>query len=375
MLNIINNKKNILLTVAVLASLGSYAQDINQSKPLSISTNTMLLIIAFVLLGVILMLAAVVSKAIDLFKDKLKEKSKSITTILVVLLTTFAAQAQDAGTVAAEASQNSSAMGNNALSLLLITIIIVEIAIIAYLIKQISFLTGIDALQKEAVSEGKATTLWDKINSFKPLSQEKDIDLGHSFDGIRELDNIAPPWFTIGFAFTILFAIVYMYRYHISESAPLQIQEYENSLLQAKAEKEAFEKLSPPKTVDENNLVMLGDAEIAKGKELFIKNCGTCHANDGGGGAGPNLTDNYWIHGGSLKDIFVTIRDGYPDKAMPTWSGLLSPQQIEQLSSFVKSLKGTSPASPKEKQGELFNETDATSVVETTIDSTVTAIN
>jgi cytochrome c oxidase cbb3-type subunit 3 len=366
------NKKSLLLLLGTLSSLTIFAQDAAKGSAISIPTNSMLLIVAFILLGVILMLALVVSKAIDLFKNKMKDGSaKNVISTLLLLSTTFIANAQDATTAAP--IQESTALGDNAITLFLIAIIAVEIGIIVYLIKQITFLTGIDALQKEAVAKGESVPLWDKINSFKPLEKEKDLDLGHSYDGIRELDNIAPPWFTIGFAFTILFAIVYMYRYHVSESAPLQIQEYENELSQAKAEKEAFEKLMPPKIVDENNLTMLADAEIAKGKELFTKNCGTCHANDGGGGAGPNLTDNYWIHGGSLKNIFVTIRDGYPDKAMPAWSGLLNPQQIEQITSYVKSLKGTTPSVPKEKQGEVFNE-DA-SAASTLSDSSVTASN
>jgi cytochrome c oxidase cbb3-type subunit 3 len=368
------NKKSLLLLLGTLSSLTIFAQDASKSSAISISTNSMLLLVAFILLGVILMLALVVSKAIDLFKNKMKEGgTKNVITTLILLFSTFIVNAQDA-TTATQPTQESTALGDNAITLFLILIIVVEIGIIAYLIKQITFLTGIDALQKEAVAKGESVRLWDKINSFKPLEKEKDLDLGHSYDGIRELDNIAPPWFTIGFVFTILFAIVYMYRYHVSESAPLQIQEYENELSQAKAEKDAFEKLMPSKKVDENNLTLLGDADILAGKELFVKNCGTCHANDGGGGAGPNLTDNYWLHGGSLKNIFVTIRDGYPDKAMPAWSGLLNPQQIEQITSYVKSLKGTTPAVPKEKQGEVFNEeTNAASTVSDS--SSITASN
>lgn len=361
------NKKEGLLILATSAFFSSFAKGTNNAETITISTNALLLIVAFVLLGIILLLISVVSKAIDAFKEKIKNNAKIVSTLVLIFFSSYMANAQSTNT-----ENTNEIISNNAITLLLITIIIMEIGIIVYLIKQIAFLTGINALQKKVSTNSEVVSLWDKINSFKPLSQEKDIDLGHSYDGIRELDNIAPPWFTIGFVFTILFSIVYLYRYHVSETAPLQIQEYENAVLKAKNEKEAREKLMPPKKVDENNLTLLSDAEIAKGKELFIKNCATCHANDGGGGAGPNLTDEYWIHGGSLKDIYITIRDGYTEKAMPSWSGLLNPQQIEQITSYVKSLKGTQPMAPKEKQGELYKEkvTANSSII---IDSNTTA--
>lgn len=345
------NKKLSMFITATLLSVVAYAQDSGSATSgFNISTNTFLLTLAFILLGVILMLASVVSKAVDLFKNN---KIKNTTTLLLLVLFTNSVNAQEA---TAATSGTSLVLIENAYTLVLSVLIIIELLIIGYLIKQLKFLTGLEQMIAEEKKAKKEATLWEKINSFKSLEEEASLDTGHSYDGIRELDNVAPPWFTIGFVLSILFGIAYMYRYHISESAPLQIEEYELSVQKAKAEKEAYEKLMPQKSVDENNLVLLGRADIEKGRELYIKNCATCHANDGGGGAGPNLTDDFWLHGGSLKNIFVSIRDGYPDKAMPNWSGLLNPVQIEQLTSFVKSLKGTKPAAPKEKQGELYTE-------------------
>lgn len=252
----------------------------------------------------------------------------------------------------AQESESSSVLGGY--NILLILMFLFLVLVVAYLLKQLKFLSQF--VPEEAKKPSGKLTVWEKFNSFKPIDQEASLDVGHEYDGIRELDNVAPPWFTIGFAFTILFSAVYMYRYHIAKTAPLMIEEYEISIAKAQLEKEAFEKIQPPSVVDVENLALLGAEDIEIGKQLFIRTCASCHANDGGGGAGPNLTDDYWIHGGSLKDIYVMIRDGYPEKAMPAWSNLLNPTQINQVTSFVKSLKGTTPANPKPQQGELYQE-------------------
>ncbi len=355
------NKKSLLMMLGSFLFLVTFAQDkaaTASGSSFSISTNTMLLIIASVLLLVILALTGVVYSAIDLYKSKhpSNASAKKIVSVLILLAINASVWAQTAPATPAAAPAESSAFSANALSLILIIFVLFEIGIILYLIKQIRFLTGIEELQKQKIIQGSAVSAWDKINNFKPLEKEQDLDLGHSYDGIRELDNVAPPWFTIGFAFTIFFAVVYLYRYHVAESAPLQIAEYEQEVQKAKVELENLAKTQPAATVDENNLKLLGAADIAKGKELFIKNCATCHLADGGGSAGPNLTDDYWIHGGSLKDIFMTIKNGYADKGMPNWSTLLNPTQIDQVTSFIKSLKGTKPAVAKDKQGDLYVE-------------------
>ncbi len=200
--------------------------------------------------------------------------------------------------------------------------------------------------------------IWNKINSFKPLSQEADIDTGHDYDGIRELDNITPPWFTTGFILTIIFAGVYLYRYHVAKSAPLPREEFNIEMAQAEEAKSKL-LMSQANNIDESTVKMLGASDIAEGKTLFIATCTPCHGTNGGskpGGVGPNLTDEYWIHGGSVKDIFKTIKYGWPEKGMISWKDNFSPKQIAQLASFVKSLKGTNPTGAKEPQGEPFKE-------------------
>ena len=194
------------------------------------------------------------------------------------------------------------------------------------------------------------------------MEEEAQLDAGHNYDGIRELNNITPPWFTAGFILTIIVAIGYLWRYHVSHSAPLQIEEFKMEMVQAEIEKSKYLSMQA-NNVDENSVIMLEAPDIAAGKAIFIEKCVACHEAHGGskpGGVGPNLTDDYWIHGGSIKNIFTTIKYGWPDKGMISWKEQLSANQMAQVASFVKSLKGNNPAGAKEKQGELYVEEQAT---------------
>ncbi|MBK7122458.1 MAG: cytochrome c [Chitinophagaceae bacterium] len=106
--------------------------------------------------------------------------------------------------------------------------------------------------------------------------------------------------------------------------------------------------------IDEKNVPMADAAGIEAGRRLFEANCIACHLKDGGGSVGPNLTDNYWIHKGSINDIYNTIKIGYPDKGMQSWSGQFTPKEISFLASYIKTLVGTKPAVGKEQQGEFY---------------------
>lgn len=351
------NKKTSLFFLAALSSVASFAQEsaTTAETGFSISTNTTLTIIVLVLLSIILLLSGVTAKAVDVFT---KEHTKKISIALLLMSFGFVANAQDiAASASAKVGQtNTGVISEGLITIFLGAVILVELMIIGYLLIQIRFLTGIEDFVEAQKKNKKEQSLWDKFNQFKPIEEESSIDIGHNYDGIRELDNATPPWFTIGFALSILFAIVYIYRFEIAKTAPNQLQEFETEMQKAKEAQAAYEKLVPQKVVDVNNLTLLDAAGIAKGKEIFVKNCATCHANDGGGGAGPNLVDDYWIHGGSLKDIFVSVSDGYSTKGMPAWKSILKPAQVEELTSYIKSLKGSKPAAPKDAQGDLFTE-------------------
>lgn len=232
-------------------------------------------------------------------------------------------------------------------------IMLVMIILTRVLIKAIMMKPGQEAA--EAAVRAKRVPFWDKFNAAVAIEQEADILLDHDYDGIKELDNSLPPWWKYGFYLTIVIGVFYIWYYHFG-SGPSQLDELRMEVAQGEAEVADYLAKSA-NNVDENTVVMLEGADILAGKGIFEANCAACHAADGGGNAvGPNLTDAYWLHGGSVKDVFMTIKYGWPSKGMKSWKDDFAPKQIAQLASFVKSLQGTTPAAPKEKQGELYVE-------------------
>ena len=216
-------------------------------------------------------------------------------------------------------------------------------------------------------------TFMDKINSMLtdavPVEKERSVEMDHEYDGIRELDNNLPPWWLWGFYFSIAFAIVYIVNYHITGNGKLQDEEYAIAMQEAEDAKAAM-LATQDFVVDENNVEFLMDGEsIEAGGKIFRLYCGPCHGENGGsmpGGVGPNLTDDYWIHGGSATDIFKTIKYGVPEKGMVSWEAQLNPLKIQQLTSFIKSIGGTNPPNAKEAQGELYIKVDVSPDVDST---------
>lgn len=181
------------------------------------------------------------------------------------------------------------------------------------------------------------------------MSKVTDELLDHDYDGIKEYDNPLPSWWVALFWFGIVFAIVYVPWYHFGPG-PLMVEEYEAEMAAAAAAAPA------PQAVGEADLsaAMKDAAAIGRGKETFVKLCAACHVADGGGLVGPNLTDDFWIHGGSMKDIVRVVTEGVPEKGMISWKTQLGPSEIVDVSAFIKSLRGTTPANPKEPQGEKY---------------------
>lgn len=176
----------------------------------------------------------------------------------------------------------------------------------------------------------------------------------HDFDGIEEHDNPLPGWWLSIFWVTIAFAIFYVPYYHF-----LHPEKLPEAALAAEQERiqtlRASKEVAKPETV--NAVITLEDKFQAGGweegaKKDFMAYCMACHATDGGGGIGPNFTDDYYIHGGQLADMIKVITDGVPEKGMVSWKTLLKPNQIEALAFYIRSLRGTTPANPKEPQGE-----------------------
>jgi len=254
------------------------------------------------------------------------------------------------------------------------TVIGLELMIIVYLSIMIrrSFreLSGeADAAIIKAGEPSSLSTWWSNLDKkwmtrAVPVEKEADILLDHDYDGIKELDNALPPWWKYGFYITIVVAFVYIYEFHFSGEGKNPEQEYAAEMEEGMKLEELY-KAKTKNLVDENNVLLADAAGIAEGKALYTQSCIACHAADGGGGIGPNLTDDFWIHGGSMNNIYKTIKIGYPEKGMQSWESMYSPVQMKNLASFVKSLKGTKPAVPKAPQGVI----DETTVLPS--DSTV----
>ncbi|MEM9547656.1 MAG: cbb3-type cytochrome c oxidase N-terminal domain-containing protein [Bacteroidota bacterium] len=198
--------------------------------------------------------------------------------------------------------------------------------------------------------------MYDYAWSLVPIDKESDIDLGHDYEGIRELDNRLPPWWVWTFYITIFIGIGYLYIYHGSDIGKSQYEEYIEEVEQAEYEKAVFA-ARQKNSIDESNLIAYTDArQLEKAYGLYIANCAACHGQEGQGGVGPNMTDNYWIHGGSISDVYQTIKNGVPEKGMIAWKTQMQPATILGLASYIKTLTGTNPPNPKKKEGELYVE-------------------
>lgn len=193
---------------------------------------------------------------------------------------------------------------------------------------------------------------WLKMANLKPLSKEKELLLHENYDGIQELDNPVPMWFNALFYGTIAFGLLYWFAYHNWQLAPLQEQEYDNEVYAAQMIKAEKLKNAPADNINEENVKLLTDASVLNaGKGTYIQYCAACHGKVGEGMVGPNLTDEFWLHGGSVKEIFKTIKNGVPDKGMVAWGSQLTPTQISNTTNYILSLKGTNPPNAKAPQG------------------------
>ena len=379
-LSYIRSKKMKVLVLSLMMAGVATAQNPRVPNTMENPLAQFMLFIMILLLLAIGVLAQVVIGAAHVRHEKLlaeknaekKNDSPGPALVLIpfLLLISAGAFAQDAipATVADE-SINGLSKGT---FYTMIAVILLEILVILVLIYQLKSLLGIQLIKKKAVVEIPGVpkvSWWDRINRSIAIEKEKDIDLNHEYDGIRELDNRIPPWWLAGFIFFIVFGMGYLWRYHVAQSAPLQIEEFKIAMEKAEEEKAAYLAKSA-NLVDETNVKMMDEAGVASGKALFTQHCVVCHGPEGqGASVGPNLADTYWLHGGKMQDVFKSIKYGWPDKGMRSWQEDLSPMQMAQLASFVRSLQGSNPANPKEAQGELFAE----SVDEKTPDSISTA--
>ncbi len=233
------------------------------------------------------------------------------------------------------------------------------VALILLLIIVVSLLSIIYYEGKPKIVKEKKASILSKINQMltksTPIEREKDIMFDHDFDGIKELDSKIPPWFAWLFILTIIFALYYMIDYHLIGSGQVMQEEYNAEVRTASLEREALIKSGA--FVNEETVTLLTEASgLESGKAIFETNCIACHAVDGGGIVGPNLTDDYWINGGGIKNVFKTIKYGVVEKGMIAWQTQLNPNQMQEVATYILSLHGTTPAAPKQPEGEIWKE-------------------
>lgn len=198
-----------------------------------------------------------------------------------------------------------------------------------------------------------------------PVEQEGEITLDHNYDGIRELDNQLPPWWVNMFILTILYAVVYMFYYHWGGNGPSQKDEYDTEMAAAKKQMAAA-LAGKANSVDESTVTALTGDAVNEGELIFKSNCAACHGQKGEGGVGPNFADEYWIHGGGIKNVFKTIKYGVPEKGMISWQAQLKPADMQKVASYILTLKGTNPPNAKAPQGTVWTEEGAAAPQDTT---------
>ncbi len=197
---------------------------------------------------------------------------------------------------------------------------------------------------------------WRNLTKAHDLETEDEILLDHDYDGIKELDNVLPPWWLYGFFITIVISIVYYFNVFNNPETYNQEMEYEIEVAEAQAEVDAYKEANP-ELFDDSNIVATTDpADLAKGKALFAeKTCVACHLADLGGSIGPNLTDNKWILGGDVVSLYNTLTNGgRPGKGMIAWESTISREDRILLASYIISMQGTAPANPKAPEGDII---------------------
>ena len=328
--------------------------------PLAMVMIIIALVLAFVIWGMGQVIVVMGKQVMD--KIKKSEKLLPVVLLCCFMLTSLYSQAQSTTENQVVTSPADYGGMNPEGFWTLATILTIEVIVILFM------MFFIKKLQQELLPERikkpvPFKSLWNKLDKrfftkAVPLEKEADFLLDHDYDGIRELDNSLPPWWKYGFYVTLLVAIIYLFNFHVFGYGKNPDEEYQAEMEKAKIALAEFASQNADK-IDETNVQMPQQGGLDEGKEIFTSVCWTCHGKQGEGGTGPNLTDNYWIHKGSLNDIFASIKHGYPDKGMQAWEKNYSPKQINNLAGYIKTLKGTNPPNPKAPQGDLFTEDSA----------------
>lgn len=255
--------------------------------------------------------------------------------------------------------------------LLMVLLLLIAIEMILKSVENVMFQTLSQEAKERYLAARSQSKGWawgkrvyEKLTASKPIAQENEIILDHDYDGIKELDNRLPPWWIYLFYGTIIFGGVYLVRFHVFGDYT-QKEEFEQEMVAAQLAIEEYKKTAKD-LIDANTVELLTDAsDLQAGQAIFNTNCAVCHKADGGGAIGPNLTDDYWILGGGISNVFHTISEGGRDgKGMVSWKSTLKPGEIAQVASFVISLHGSNPAGAKAAEGDLYTDPNVPAATE-----------
>jgi cytochrome c oxidase cbb3-type subunit III len=369
--------KKITFTVLfLLLSFSILAQDAIATATAKPGTNLLellliitVVVLVFVIWGMGQVLIALSRQLLNKNKEQSKIAAISVLVILSLLSENLLAQTTETNEAVKEITNYGGVSANTFYFLVaVITTEILAIAFLFFAIRRI-FTELLPERSAAAIKESKLAALWVKLDKKLftkaiPIEHEADALLDHNYDGIQELDNALPPWWKYGFIITIGFAFVYLLNFHVFGNGKNPTEEYQAEMDNAQIEKEAYEAKNKDR-IDEANITMADAAGIKSAEVNYLANCVACHGANGEGGVGPNLTDDYWLHKGSLNDIYRTIKVGYPDKGMQAWSTKFNPKEMSQLASYIKILHGTNPPNGKAPQGDLFTETVTTDSLKT----------
>jgi cytochrome c oxidase cbb3-type subunit III len=358
----------IAALLLLFCTQAAMAQDTGTPQAVTGKTNwleILLLVAASVLAFVIWgMGQTLITISKQVLKKRQQAKKMTGLVLLLGLLGTAApAFAQEAATPVTKVIPNYGGMSPTAFWVLAITIMAEVIIILALWFHIKRLYAELLPEELKAVQPAKTSPLsewWHRFDKrfltrATPIEKEADVLLDHNYDGIRELDNALPPWWKYGFYLTIASAVIYLFYFHGMGDGKNPEQEYAAEMADAKEELAAFNAQNKDK-IDENNIPMADAAGISSGKTYYLSACAACHGKLGEGGAGPNLTDDFWLHGGSINAIYNTIKIGYPDKGMQSWKGQFTPKEMSYISSYIKTLRGTNPPNPKAPQGDPYTE-------------------
>jgi mono/diheme cytochrome c family protein len=343
------NFKSILLFGAIsLSSLAMATEEVTETVTDAVVTSTPIYetlgVSSTALFGIMMAFTVVllfalysVSKTASNVLKAVQDKFKKASLLVVISLISSASFAADGGTESADMVFSNMSFW---------TIFSIDICIIAMIVYFAMFTKNVI---KNSSTDTPPTSIFSSFTNAVDIDKEDSILLDHEYDGIRELDNDLPPWWKYGFYITIIWAVGYFFYYQVMEIGNLQTAEFEQEM--ADGEKEiATYKAANPNMVNAETVTLLTDVDaIATGQEIYNTNCVACHAGNGGGGIGPNLTDNNWIYNGDIKGVFNTISEG-AENGMIAWKDILNPEKIQFVASYVLSMEDA--VGGKEPQGD-----------------------